>query len=403
MTPRRRARPAGEGREPPRSPGPRPPPRTGPCSPPPTCSLERAAEIQAANDADLAAAEAGGHGRRARSTACASPTPASRAWPTGCAPSPRCPIRSARCSTAGAAQRPRDHAHPRAARRGRDHLREPPQRHQRRGRAVREGRQRGAAPRGSSPRCARTSRSRRCCATRSAKHGLPEDAVILVEDTAYETATEVMQLTDYVDCLIPRGGPSLIQSIRDNATVPVIIDGDGNCHVYVDAAADLDEAAEDRRQRQDAAPERVQRGGVARRARGGRRRVRAARRRRRCTSTASSSSATPRAATRSAHIGRATDDDFGREFLDLKMSVAVAPDLDAAIAHVNRYGTGHTEAILTRDLDVGPPLHARGRRGRGRRERVARASPTARSSASAPRSVSRRRSCTRAARWACAS
>ena len=75
-----------------------------------------------------------------------------------------------------------------------------------------------------------------------AKHGLPEDAVILVEDTAYETATEVMQLTDYVDCLIPRGGPSLIQSIRDNATVPVIIDGDGNCHVYVDASADLDEA-----------------------------------------------------------------------------------------------------------------------------------------------------------------
>ena len=75
-----------------------------------------------------------------------------------------------------------------------------------------------------------------------AKHGLPEDAVILVEDTAYETATEVMQLTDYVDCLIPRGGPSLIQSIRENATVPVIIDGDGNCHVYVDAAADLDEA-----------------------------------------------------------------------------------------------------------------------------------------------------------------
>src|SRR6185369_11575413 len=74
------------------------------------------------------------------------------------------------------------------------------------------------------------------------KHGLPEDVVILVEDTAYETATEVMQLTDYVDCLIPRGGPALIQSVRDNAKVPVIIDGDGNCHVYVDAAADLDQA-----------------------------------------------------------------------------------------------------------------------------------------------------------------
>ena len=51
-----------------------------------------------------------------------------------------------------------------------------------------------------------------------------------------------MQLTDVVDCLIPRGGPALIQSIRDHATVPVIIDGDGNCHVYVDATADLDDA-----------------------------------------------------------------------------------------------------------------------------------------------------------------
>jgi len=74
------------------------------------------------------------------------------------------------------------------------------------------------------------------------KAGLPADAVILVEDTSHETAVEVMQLTEYVDCLIPRGGPSLIRSILDNATVPVIIDGDGNCHVYVDAAADLDQA-----------------------------------------------------------------------------------------------------------------------------------------------------------------
>src|SRR5262245_1017489 len=75
-----------------------------------------------------------------------------------------------------------------------------------------------------------------------AKHSLPEDALILVEDTAYEAATELMQLTECVDCLIPRGGPALIDSIRKNARVPVIIDGDGNCHVYVDASADLDEA-----------------------------------------------------------------------------------------------------------------------------------------------------------------
>ena len=75
-----------------------------------------------------------------------------------------------------------------------------------------------------------------------AKAGLPEDSLVLVDDPSHETAAEVMQLTEYVDCLIPRGGPALIQSIRENATVPVIIDGDGNCHVYVDASADLDAA-----------------------------------------------------------------------------------------------------------------------------------------------------------------
>ena len=181
------------------------------------------------------------------------------------------------------------------------------------------------------------------------KHALPEDAMILVEDTAYETATAVMQLTDYVDCLIPRGGPSLIKSIRDNATVPVIIDGDGNCHVYVDAHADLDEALS------IVVNAKTQRTSV-------------------CNTAESllvhadvADAFVPRVADvlhakdvelvgdaeaqrRSPHIQPAVDDDFGREFLDLKMSVAVAPDLDAAIAHVNHYGTGHTEAILTRDL-----------------------------------------------------
>ncbi len=65
---------------------------------------------------------------------------------------------------------------------------------------------------------------------------------MLVDDPSHETAIEVMQLTDFVDCLIPRGGPALIRSIREHATVPVIIDGDGNCHVYVDEDADLDMA-----------------------------------------------------------------------------------------------------------------------------------------------------------------
>ena len=71
------------------------------------------------------------------------------------------------------------------------------------------------------------------------KAGLPEDAVVLVEDTSREAAVEFMRLRESVDCLIPRGGPSLIASILEHATVPYVIDGDGNCHVYVDAAAVL--------------------------------------------------------------------------------------------------------------------------------------------------------------------
>ena len=183
-----------------------------------------------------------------------------------------------------------------------------------------------------------------------AKHALPEDAVILVEDTAYETATQVMQLTDYVDCLIPRGGPSLIKSILDNAKVPVIIDGDGNCHVYVDEAADLDEAVK------IVVNAKTQRPGVCNAAES------------LVVHAAVADAFVPRIANvlaehgvelvgdnasrrLSAHIQPAVDDDFGREFLDLKISVAVAADLDAAIAHINRYGSGHSEAILTRDLE----------------------------------------------------
>jgi glutamate-5-semialdehyde dehydrogenase len=182
-----------------------------------------------------------------------------------------------------------------------------------------------------------------------AKAGLPEDALVLVEDTSYETAVEFMRLRESIDCLIPRGGPSLIQSILDHATVPYVIDGDGNCHVYVDASADLDQAIDivvnAKMQRPsvcNAAESLVVHEAVAR-------------------------EFLPRAAAAldgvelvgdgqavdiigADRIAPATDDDFGREFLDLKLSIAVVADLDGAIAHVNRFGSGHTEAILTRDL-----------------------------------------------------
>jgi glutamate-5-semialdehyde dehydrogenase len=183
------------------------------------------------------------------------------------------------------------------------------------------------------------------------KTGLPEDGVILVDDVAHETAVEVMQLTDFVDCLIPRGGPALIESVRTNATVPVVIDGDGNCHVYVDADADLDEAlditvnaktnrpsvcnaAESLVVHEAVADDFLPRAGTA------------------FTEHRVELVGDERARALVPAMGVATDDDFGREFLSRKMSVAVVRSLDDAIAHVNRFGSGHTEAIVTRDLDA---------------------------------------------------
>jgi glutamate-5-semialdehyde dehydrogenase len=183
------------------------------------------------------------------------------------------------------------------------------------------------------------------------KSGLPEDAVVLVEDPAHETAVEVMQLTDYVDCLVPRGGHDLIASVREHATVPVIIDGDGNCHVYVDAAADLDRALDivvnaktDRSSVCNAAESLVVHEAVADAFLP---RVCAA-----LTDHGVELVGDERVRALWPGAGVATEDDFGREFLALKLSVAVVDSLDEAIAHVNRFGSGHTEAIVTGNLDA---------------------------------------------------
>jgi glutamate-5-semialdehyde dehydrogenase len=183
------------------------------------------------------------------------------------------------------------------------------------------------------------------------KSGLPEDAVVLVEDPAHETAVEVMQLTDYVDCLVPRGGHDLIASVREHATVPVIIDGDGNCHVYVDVAADLDRALDivvnaktERSSVCNAAESLVVHEAVADAFLP---RVCAA-----LTDHGVELVGDERVRALWPGAGVATDDDFGREFLALKLSVAVIDSLDDAIAHVNRFGSGHTEAIVTGDLDA---------------------------------------------------
>jgi glutamate-5-semialdehyde dehydrogenase len=180
-----------------------------------------------------------------------------------------------------------------------------------------------------------------------AKAGLPEDALVLVEDVSREAATEFMQLRGLIDVLIPRGGPSLIASILENATVPYVIDGDGNCHVYVDAAADLDMATaivvNSKTQRPsvcNAAESLVVHASVAE--------VFLPRVAEALEGVELVGDERSRAIVPS--IGPATDEDFATEFLDLKMSVAVVDDLDAAIDWVQRNSSGHSEAIVTGDL-----------------------------------------------------
>src|SRR3954468_6857823 len=183
-----------------------------------------------------------------------------------------------------------------------------------------------------------------------AKGGLPEDALVLVEDVRREATVEFMKLRGVIDCLIPRGGHSLIAAILEHATVPYVIDGDGNCHVYVDSDADLDMAitilVNAKTQRPsvcNAAESLVVHRDVAERfvpmaveALDGVELVGDERSR----------------ALAPDRIGPVAEGDFDREFLDLKMSVAVVDDLDAAIDWVNTHGSGHTEAIVTGDLNA---------------------------------------------------
>ena len=179
-----------------------------------------------------------------------------------------------------------------------------------------------------------------------AKAGLPEDVLVLVTDTSHDTAIEFMQLREHIDCLIPRGGPSLIDSILENATVPYVIDGDGNCHIYVDSAADLGLATNvvvnAKMQRPsvcNAAESLVIHSDVAdrflpeiARALNGVELV-----------------GDDRAQGLVPSIGPASEADWSTEYLDLKMSVRVVDNLDQAIQHVNAHSTGHSEAIITDD------------------------------------------------------
>src|SRR3954468_4686400 len=161
-----------------------------------------------------------------------------------------------------------------------------------------------------------------------AKGGLPEDSLVLVEDISREAAVEFMRLRGIVDCLIPRGGPSLIASILEHATVPYVIDGDGNCHVYVDADADLEMAA------RIIVNAKTQRPSVCNAAET------------LLVHEAVAAEFLPAAAAALEgvelvgddaaralvdSIGPAVEDDWSQEFLDLKLSVRVVPSIDDAI------------------------------------------------------------------------
>ena len=176
--------------------------------------------------------------------------------------------------------------------------------------------------------------------------GLPADALVLVDDASRESAVEFMQQRGHVDCLIPRGGPSLIRSILDNATVPYVIDGDGNCHVYVDEAADLEMATSilvnAKMQRPsvcNAAESLVVHAGVVGRFLP---MVVAALEGVELVGDERAREVVP-------GIGVATDADWSTEYGDLKLSVRVVDDLDEAISHINETGSGHSEAIVTAD------------------------------------------------------
>lgn len=181
------------------------------------------------------------------------------------------------------------------------------------------------------------------------KAGFPKDCVALVEDTSRQSATELMQLSDYLDVLIPRGGAGLIKSVVNNAKVPVIETGTGNCHVYVDKSADIDMAAniiynaktsrpsvcnaiETVLVHKDIASETL----PAIKAELDKKNVEI----RGCEKTR---------AILGDSVVPATENDYATEFLDYILSVRVVDDIDAAIEHIAKYSTGHSESIITND------------------------------------------------------
>ena len=180
------------------------------------------------------------------------------------------------------------------------------------------------------------------------KEGLPEDAVLLIEDTDRAAVTEMMHMNEYIDVLIPRGGKGLISTVVNHSTVPVIETGTGNCHIYVDEYADIDMAVS------IIDNAKTQRMGV-------------------CNACESlviheniAKEVVPviyqaltqkqveirgdeKACALQSGIKKAAEEDWGEEYLDAVISMKIVKNLDEAIRHINHYNTGHSESIITKD------------------------------------------------------
>jgi len=183
------------------------------------------------------------------------------------------------------------------------------------------------------------------------KAGFPEGSLQLVKDTSRETVIELMKLNEYLDVLIPRGGKGLIQSVVQNATVPVIETGTGNCHIYIEKTADEDMAVSILRNAKTSRPSVCNAAESL------------------LVDEAIASDILPKIAqsletekvelrgcdkTKEIlpNITSASEEDFYTEYNDYILSIKVVEGIDEAISHINEHGTGHSEAIVTKDYQT---------------------------------------------------
>jgi glutamate-5-semialdehyde dehydrogenase len=188
--------------------------------------------------------------------------------------------------------------------------------------------------------------------------GLPADAVQLVDAASRDSVKELMRARGLVDVLIPRGGAALIRSVVEESTVPVIETGIGNCHIYVDAAADLDmalrilinaktsrpsvcNAAESLLVHRDVADAFLAKALPA------------------LAGAGVTVHGSPEVVAAGSGVVPATDEDYAAEYLSLDLSAAVVDSLDTAVAHIARFGSGHSEAIVTGSLSAAREFTAR--------------------------------------------